>query len=393
MSLYTTTLPPRRRDTRQAGAGWISTPAAALLAAAALTLAPPAQAQVGWTQLQIGALPVTLVYPTPEPVRAVAMGPFTLQVAPDAAPAPGRHRLVLMSHGTGGSTLTDHDQAAALARAGFVVAQPLHAGDNFRDTSRAGPDAWQTRPRELLQVLDHLAAHPLWQARLALDRVGVHGMSAGGGTALALAGGQWSTLQLVRHCNAVGDADMGFCFNGLPDAPAQAERRQRFEAARGVPELFLPSALKALHGGRTVGDGADPRPDARVASVSAAVPVAAAFTPESLARIRVPLGLVTAGADTMLPERFHAGRVLQACSGCERIAHLPGAAHMDLLSPLPAGIAQAEAARQPRGGAPAPGLDARERQAAFEAVAAFHRRNLGPVPAEAGPGARVAVRR
>lgn len=351
--------------------------AAALLALAVL----PAAAQVGMATLQVGDLPVTLVYPSTTPTRPVVMGPFTLQVAPEGAPAAGPFRLVLMSHGTGGSPITDHDQAATLARAGFVVAQPLHGGDNFRDSSRAGPSAWATRTAELVQVIDALAAHPQWQARLQLDKVGVHGMSAGGGTALTLAGGQWSTLLLARHCNAAGDADLGFCFNGLADAAAQAPRRQQFASLRDVPEAHLPPAVTALQGGRSVPPGADPRPDARVASVSAAVPVAAMFSSESLARIQLPVGLVTAGADTMLPEAFHAGRVLKECPRCERIAHLPGAAHMDLLSPLPPAVAEAEAARQPRGGAPAAGFDARERQAAFEAVAAFHRRHLAPLPA------------
>ncbi|MCE3003578.1 MAG: hypothetical protein LW860_12910, partial [Xanthomonadaceae bacterium] len=94
--------------------------------------------------------PVTLVYPTLQPAQARAFGPFMLTVAPDsplapllaagpadAAPAGGaataieqrgaRRRLIVLSHGTGGSTHSDHQLAATLARAGFVVAQPLHA--------------------------------------------------------------------------------------------------------------------------------------------------------------------------------------------------------------------------------------------------------------------------
>ena len=96
-----------------------------------------------------------------------------------------------MSHGTGGSPLTDHALAATLARAGFVVAQPTHAGDNARDSRGAAPVSWQRRPDELRRVVDALGANPQWQSRLRLDRVGVHGMSAGGVSALALAGAQW----------------------------------------------------------------------------------------------------------------------------------------------------------------------------------------------------------
>lgn len=356
--------------------------AAATLLVAALATAP-ATAQVGLAQLDVagptGTLPLTLSYPTASANRPVAMGPFTLQVAPDAPPLPGPHRLVVLSHGTGGSWQTDHALAAALVRAGFVVAQPLHAGDNFRDTSRAGPEAWKTRPLELSRVIDALAAHPQWQARLRLDRVGVHGMSAGGGTALVMAGAQWRLLDMVRHCLAQAETDLGFCYNGLPDAAAQAPRRAQFEQARGVPELFLPAALKQVHGGRTpAAPGGDPRPDARVAAVSVAVPVAALFSSESLARIQVPVGVVTAGRDTMLPAAFHAARVLRDCTACQPLADLPGAGHMDLLAPFPAALAQAEAQRQPRGGALQPGFNPAERDAAFQAVAGFHRRHLGP---------------
>jgi predicted dienelactone hydrolase len=186
-------------------------------------------------------------------------------------------------------------------------------------------------------------------------------------------------LNLVQHCLAQGEADLGFCYNGMPDPAAQAARRAQFEAARGVPERFLPATLTQLHGGRSPGpDGDDPRPDPRVASVSLAVPVAAIFSAESLARIRVPVGLVSAGRDTMLVPAFHSGLLLRACGSCTLLADLPGAAHMDLLAPFPASLAREAAARQARGGMPAPGFDPQARAAAFQAIADFHRRHLGP---------------
>ena len=145
-------LPPSARPAagpRRAAAAVVLATCLAAALTAALTAAPAA-AQVGLAQLSIaqpdGPLPVTLSYPTAEANRAVAYGPVTLQVAPDAPPLPGPHRLVLLSHGTGGSWVSDHALAATLVRAGFVVAQPLHQGDNFRDTRRAGP-AWPRSAR------------------------------------------------------------------------------------------------------------------------------------------------------------------------------------------------------------------------------------------------------
>lgn len=338
-----------------------------------------AQAQIGMSQLQLEGLPVTLVYPSAQATQARSFGPFELQVAIDAVPSTGPRRLIVLSHGTGGSPLSDHTLAATLARAGYVVAQPLHAGDNFQDTSRAGPEAWISRPSEVTRVIDGLARHPTWQPLLQLDRVGVHGMSAGGVTALSLAGAQWRMLDLVRHCLAHTEADFGFCFNGVADTDRQAQRRAGYERARGVPEAFLPATMTAVHGGHDPAAG-DVRPDPRVAAVTLAVPVAAIYSTESLARIRVPVGLVSAARDRMLLPRFHSGHVLQSCSRCTLLADLTGAAHMDLLSPWPESVARATAALHPRGSEPEPGFDPAARQAAFDAIAVFYRRHLTLTP-------------
>ncbi len=294
-------------------------------------------------------------------------------MAVDAAPTPGLHRLVVMSHGTGGNALADHTMAATLARAGFIVAQPRHAGDNHADASKAGPASWVTRPREISAVIDALGASPTWRPLLQLDKVGVHGMSAGGGTALVMAGARWRVLELVRHCAEHADEDMGFCFNGTGSLAARAERKASFERARGTPEAYLPSNVTDVHGGR---EGPDPRPDPRVAAVSAAVPLAAIFTPESLAAIRIPVAIVGASRDQNLLPAFHSQRVLKVCGSCAALDELRGAGHFDLLAPWPADVAQRVGTTQVRGGLPEPGFDPRLRQAAFDKIAAFFDRTL-----------------
>lgn len=98
-----------------------------LVALLSVLIHSAAVAQVGMTSVQIGGLPITLIYPTAEPVKRVVQAGFEYDVAMDAPPKAGPHRLVVMSHGTGGSALSDHALAATMARAGFVVAQPLHA--------------------------------------------------------------------------------------------------------------------------------------------------------------------------------------------------------------------------------------------------------------------------
>ena len=355
---------------------WATTCKAAFGLAAALGLGL-AQAQVGMTAFQAGNIEVTLTYPTTAQARPVSQGAFTLEAAPDTAPREQRHRLVVLSHGTGGSAVADHALAAALARAGFVVAQPLHPGDNFRDSSRAGPPAFAQRPRDVLAVVDALGKDARWAPRLALDKVGVHGMSAGGVTGLSLSGAQWRTLNLVRHCQTHAQDDEGFCFNGAKEGAARAERKASFDRARNVPEWLLPSDLKAWHGGRT--DATDPRPDARIAAVTLAVPVAAIYSAESLARIRIPVGVVSAQRDEVLVPRFHSGWVLAHCRSCTLLAELPGG-HFDLLWPWPDSVTREVAAQQVRGGLPTPGFDPRLRTAAHERIVAFHRQHLQPLP-------------
>jgi predicted dienelactone hydrolase len=339
------------------------------------------QAQVAMTEWRAGALPVTLVYPTQTASRPRTFGPFTIDVALNAPALNQRQRLIVISHGTGGSAIADHALAATLARAGFVVAQPLHAGDNFKDTSLAGPVSFERRPREVSQVIDALAKDPMWSTRLDLSRVGVHGMSAGGVTGLSLAGAQWRMLNLIRHCNTNQQADPSLCFQGAKDGKARAERQASYDRAKYVPGFFLPADLKALHGGRTpTRDNAEVRPDPRVASITLAVPLAAIFTPESLARITVPVGLVSAQRDEVLVPRFHSAHLQAHCKRCTLLADLPGAGHFDVLWPWPGSIAREVAALQVRGGLPVPGFDPRLRDAAHAKIAAFHRQNLTPAP-------------
>lgn len=347
--------------------------------AGAAGAAPQAQQSVGLTELDADGLPVTLVYPTEAPAQTHSFGPFEIEAAKDAPVRPGRYRLVVMSHGTGGSSRADHALAAHLARAGFVVAQPLHRGDNYRDSSGAGPESWRRRPGEVSAVIDAMAGMARWAEVLDLERVGVHGMSAGGVTALALAGAQWRMLELIRHCNEHAGSDATFCFQGAEDAGQREARRARFERVRGVPDEMLPAELKNWHGGRTpAGPESDPRPDSRIAAVTLAVPVAAIFSAESLGRIDIPVGVVSAGADEVLLPRFHSDHVLRHCARCRSLLELGNAAHFDLLWPWPEEIAHEVARQFLRGGMPSPDFDPAGRERAHERIGAFLLEQLGP---------------
>lgn len=339
------------------------------------------QAQVAMREMQSGNMPITLLYPTAEVAQTVERGRWTLQVAMNAPllalPSPQKRRLVVLSHGTAGNPLPDNDLAVTLVRAGFVVAQPLHRGDNYLKFSKAGPESWRTRPSDVVETIDAVAHDPALAAQVNTQRVGVHGMSAGGVTGLALAGAQWRMLDLVQHCARNLEDDIGFCLNGLGDKPVQqAMRKAQFMAAKAMSEDRAPECMKVPEGRRESSGAADPRPDARLAAVSLAVPLDALFTAESLACIAIPVGLTMAGNDGVLAPRYHSERVLGYCKTCRRLSAHPSAGHFDWLSPWPAAVAKTVAATQMRGGLPNPQFSPAERQKAFDAIAVFFAQTL-----------------
>ena len=320
------------------------------------------QAQIGMTDLRAGDLPVTLVYPTAAPSATRSFGPFELSVALNAMPRAGNGRLVVLSHGTGGDTLSLHTLAATLVRAGFVVAQPLHRGDNWQDASDRGPVSFARRPREVSAAIDAIAQDVRFAPLLQLDRVGLFGMSAGGITGLALAGADWSVATLMNHCAAHLVDDAGFCLYGARSAQEAAERAKAYSNP-------LPARAADLLGGALVHD-------ARIAAVALAVPAASIVTASSLAAIRIPVGLVEADNDQILNPRLHSGYVLASCRTCSQIDAMSGAGHFDTLSPWPDTIAQAMA-RAP-GGQRHPAIDDARRQQTYDAVSAFLSARLLP---------------
>jgi predicted dienelactone hydrolase len=229
-----------------------------------------------------------------------------------------------------------------------------------------------TRPQEVSQAINAIGEDSFFKGHVRTDRVGVHGMSAGGVTGLALAGGQWRMLDLVRHCAAQLDADVGFCLNGTAqDSAQQDKRRQQFAQAKilkAVPDAFLPKDMTQLHGGKAA---VDPRPDPRVAAVSLLVPVGAIFTPESLARIRIPVGITVGERDTVLVPRFHSGHVLTHCTSCTVLSSHAQAGHFDWFDPWPDEVARTVAAQQIRGGLPHSAFSATERQRGYTQIVRF----------------------
>jgi predicted dienelactone hydrolase len=295
------------------------------LAALLFLLCAAARAATGLTEL--GGLegdgPVTVFYPSSGEPRPVKRGPFILNVAWQGAAVRGNGRLVVISHGSGGAPWVSGDLARTLVEAGFVVALPEHRGDNYKDPSKPGPESWKRRPAEVSRAIDAVARDPRFAPLLRLNKVGMYGMSAGGHTALSLAGGRWSPALFKRHCEAHIAEDFPACVGLITRLRGNfLDGARKWLALLVIRQRFDDAAWYTHY-------------DPRIRAIVAGVPFAADFDMASLAAPRVPLGLVIMGRDKWLAPRFHVLAVLAACKSCVTVANLPDGGHGALLSPFP----------------------------------------------------------
>lgn len=271
--------------------------------------------------------PVTVFYPTTAEPAPTRRGVFELLVAVDAPPAPpaqgSGQRLVVISHGSPASPWVYTELARTLVEAGFVVALPEHQADNYRDDSEPGPPSWKRRPLEVSRAIDRLAVEPQFKDHLDLDKVGVYGMSAGGHTALTLAGGRWSPAALRAHCEQHLSEDFHTCTGPITALTGGLLDPIKLTIARWILNSRLSDTQSYAH------------TDPRVAAIVAGVPLAADFDPASFQTLSAPLALISARKDQWLHPRFHSDVVLKSCPSCTHLADLPTGGHGALLAPLP----------------------------------------------------------
>lgn len=217
------------------------------------------------------------------------------------APAAGAALpLVVISHGTGAGPTAHIDTAEALAQAGFVVVAPMHPGDNFQDDSAVGRPEWMAnRARHVGKVIDFMLARWDGRARLAPNRVGIFGFSAGGTTALISIGGVPELGRIPAHCARSPEFVCQLMAAPAADAAAPAWAHDRRIAA----------------------------------AVLAAPGLGFAFAPESLANVRVPVQLWSGDADRTVPEATNAALVRQALSQPVDYRNVAGAVHLSFLAP------------------------------------------------------------
>lgn len=268
---------------------------------------------------------------------------------------PGKRPLIVLSHGSGGNPWQHSDLAKQLVLAGFVVAAPFHSGDSSRDYGQSMLTtwtSWKLRPIQITATIDTMERSGRWSVRA--HKVGVYGMSAGGHTALVMAGGQWSQNILRKHCNRHIWQDFHICSDGYGRLKGDwLDWLRVSKTLVGINRRLRDDALA----GHT---------DARVAAVVAEVPAVAEFDMPTLVASQRAIGVVQALADEFVNPALHSGALLKACVRCVEVASVPGAGHLSFLSPeVPAEVST-----------DAPGFDRRVVAEVQTRVAAFFVRYL-----------------
>lgn len=254
------------------------------------------------------AFAIGVWYPTEaHPRPTTLIGPILMNVAADA-PVSGRNLpLVVISHGNGGGLVSHADLALALASAGYVVAAPMHTGDNYADQSAVGSASlFSGRARELHASVDHMLKN--WQGHLSInpERVGAFGFSAGGFTVLTAVGAQPDFRLVAKHCA------------GSPEFVCDLLRHLK------SPLLNADTP--------TMGDTYSP--DLRIkAAVVAAPGLGFTMTPAGLSNVHVPIQLWSADQDESVPYATNTKPIREALAAGIEFHSVAGAGHTSFLVP------------------------------------------------------------
>lgn len=290
-----------------------------MLAGSTTTMAQGVGVSLLGAEFEGEQMPLAVWYPTEAPSGEVTVGPFTMAGTQDAPIGPGRHGIVLISHGLGGSALAHRDTAIRLAQAGYIVAAPQHSGDNYLDETYSGrPQNFVRRPRQMSVALDRLLAEPGFSASSDPERIAAVGHSIGGYTVLAFVGARADLMRVVLHCAERHQEDEDFCGYGQPGDEILA-----------VPDLG----------------------DRRVAAAVAVAPVGVPFGEGAFNAVEADVQIHRFGQDRILRYPWHAANVAALMEGNARLVVHPDAHHFAFITPFPAAMAGSvgAAGRDPAG--------------------------------------------
>ncbi len=252
----------------------------------------------------------------PEPTPGVAMvmasapdpghPPLDLRIwYPDGPMGAGKLPMIVFSHGTGGSAEGHVDTAVALAEAGFVVVAVNHTGDNYRDISAVGRGTQlYARPRHIARTIDYMLTS--WPRHASIDpqRIGMFGHSAGGFTALVIAGAEPKMWLGEDYCR---------------NHPQAWSCRYIKRQGLSLEDLGKQRHVTWVH-------------DSRVkAAVIAAPAIGYSFDRESLAKVSIPFQLWAAERDDVVDDS--PAEIRSAMATPPEFHEVANAGHFSFLAP------------------------------------------------------------
>ncbi|WP_324831940.1 alpha/beta hydrolase family protein [Pseudomonas saxonica] len=240
-------------------------------------------------------------YPSSDPQGVTPLGGYTVQATEEAKIALGHFPMLMLSHGNTGTPLALHDLATSLARKGFVVVAVLHPGDNYKDHSRLGTlSNLYGRPMQISAAITATLADPRLSAYVHGDQVGVIGYSAGGETALILAGAQPDLERLRTYCQ---------------------ERPDDRDACTTKGELIADR------------DDLVPIADPRVGALLLMAPLSLMFGRQTLADVHVPVLLYSGDKDQLVYPDKNAGALARKLPVEPEFKVIAGAGHFVFMAP------------------------------------------------------------
>lgn len=266
-------------------------------------------------------LRITIWYPAVSAKNAPEAG-SSLTVVRNAPPAVDRRRgVILLSHGFGGAAVAMGWFATAMAEAGYVVIAVDHPGNNgIEPMTKAAAALFFERPGDLRRAYSVVAADATLGPLLDADRVAAAGFSAGGFTALALAGGQVEPGRLRRFC--ADHPDDGVC-------------RPQLELEVPIEEVL--SILESPEARARLAEIAATPPHPRIRALLVMAPaLVQAFDPATLRSIDRETRFILGGADRVTPNATN-GLVAAAALPHAHHQTVPGAGHYDFLTACTAG--------------------------------------------------------
>lgn len=209
----------------------------------------------------------------------------------DADYAKGQYPLVLLSHGAGGNGSQFGWIASELVDNGYIVAAPNHPGSTTGNASAAEAVKLWKRPADFTAVIDMIEASDEIHQHVKIDQIAAMGFSAGGYTALAVAGAKIDPLILENFCDGppTGMSDCAFLEQGGID----------------------------LHKMDLSASGRDNR-DPRIKAVVSIDPgVIQTLTNDSLKEINIPVAIINLGKLGKIPLGVFAQSAAQAIPNAE----------------------------------------------------------------------------